>query len=172
MAATATRLSLRDYQLALSQRLQSAQAGARVASKLGLRVAGEAWLVDLVEAGEVLPVPPITPVPLAQPWFRGVANIRGNLYSVTDFSAFARDLPTAMTEHARLLIIAERLRVGAALLVERSLGLRSAESMKPHAAGATQPWVKAQYIDAEGAVWKELDVAALVQNESFLEVSL
>src|SRR5204862_429462 len=82
-AATATRLSLRDYQLALSQRLQSAQAGARVASKLGLRVAGEAWLVDLVEAGEVLPVPPITPVPLAQPWFRGVANIRGNLHSVT-----------------------------------------------------------------------------------------
>ena len=172
MAAAAARVSLREYQLALSERLQSAQAGARVASKLGVLAAGESWLVELQEASEVLPVQSITPVPLAQPWFRGVANIRGNLYSVTDFSAFARDLPTAMTEHARLLIIAERFRVGAALLVERSLGLRSAEGMKPHASSATQPWVKAQYIDAEDTVWKELDVAALVQNESFLEVSL
>lgn len=172
MAASAARLSLRDYQLALSQRLQSAEAGARVASKLGLRAAGQAWLVDLVEAAEVLPVPPITPVPLAQPWFKGVANIRGNLYSVTDFSAFASDLPTPLSEHARLLIIAERFRVGAALLVERSLGLLGAEALKPHASSAAQPWVKAQYIDADATVWKELDVAALVQNESFLEVSL
>src|SRR5207244_11648659 len=121
------------------QRLQSAQAGARVASKLGCRLAGEAWLVDLVEAGTVLPVPPLTPVPLAQPWFRGVANIRGNLYSVTDFSAFARDLPTAMTEHARLLIIAERFRVGAALLVERAIGLRSNAGMQANASSATPP---------------------------------
>ena len=172
MAATAARLSLRDYQLALSQRLQSAQAGVRVASKLGLHAAGDSWLVDLLEAGEVLPVPAITPVPLAQPWFRGVANVRGNLYSVTDFSAFAGDEPTPLTEHARLVIVAERFRVGAALLVERSLGLRPAESLKPHASGTAQPWVKAQFVDAEGTVWKELDVAALVQNESFLEVSL
>ena len=172
MGAAAKRVSLREYQLALSERLQSAQAGVRLASKLGFQASEESWLIDLAEAGEVMPVPPITPVPGVQPWFKGVANVRGNLYSVTDFSAFAGDQPSALSEHARLLIVAARLRVGAALLVERSLGLRAAESLKPHAARATQPWVKAQYIDADGTVWKELDVAALVQNESFLEVSL
>ena len=172
MAAPAARISLREYQLALSERLQSAQAGARAASKLGVLAAGESWLVELQEASEVLPVQAITQVPLAQPWFRGVANVRGNLYSVTDFSAFAGEKPTAMTEDARLLIVADRFRVGAALLVERSLGLRPAESLRPHAGGATQPWVKAQYMDNDGTVWRELDVAALVQNESFLEVSL
>ena len=172
MALAATRISLRDYQLALSQRLQSAQAGARVASKLGVRAAGQSWLIDLMEAGEVLPVPHITPVPLAQPWFKGVANVRGNLYSVTDFSAFAGEEPTAMSEHARLLIIGERFRAGAALLVERALGLRSIEALKPHAAGTAQPWARAQYADADGTLWQELDIAALVQNESFLEVSL
>ena len=36
----------------------------------------------------MIPVPPITPVPLTRPWFRGVANVRGNLYSVVDFAAF------------------------------------------------------------------------------------
>jgi len=172
MASATARVSLRDYQLALSERLQSAQAGVRAPSKLGLRVGGETWLVDLLEAGEVIPVPPFAPVPLAQPWFRGVANVRGTLYSVTDFSAFIGAKPVAISEQARLLLVAERFRAGAALLVERSLGLRSADSLKPHSSASVQSWVRAQYTDSDGTVWKELDVAALVQNEAFLEVSL
>jgi twitching motility protein PilI len=172
MASATARVSLREYQLALSERLQSAQAGVRVPSKLGLRVGGEAWLVDLMEAGEVIPVPAIAPVPLAQPWFRGVANVRGNLYSVTDFSAFVGMKPVAISEQARLLLVADRFRAGAALLVERSLGLRNADSLKLQPSAAVQPWVRAQYTDPDGTVWKELDIAALVQNEAFLEVSL
>src|SRR5207247_11192384 len=112
--------------------------------KLGLRVGGEAWLVDLMEAGEVIPVPPIAPVPLAQPWFRGVANVRGNLYSVTDLSAFVGAKPVAISEQARLLLVAERLRAGAALLVERSLGLRNADSLKLPPGAGVQPWVRAR----------------------------
>ena len=172
MSSATARVSLRDYQLALSERLQSAQAGVRAPSKLGLRVGGEAWLVDLMEAGEVIPVPPIAPVPLAQPWFRGVANVRGNLYSVTDLSAFVGAKRVAISEQARLLLVAERFRAGAALLVERSLGLHNAESLKPHSSASVQSWVRAQYTDSDGTVWKELDIAALVQNEAFLEVSL
>ena len=170
--ARAAKLNLRAFQQELATRLAAKTAAQVEQSRLGIACADERWLIRLADAGEVIAVPQMATVPLTKPWYLGVANIRGNLYSVTDFSAFARDLPTAMTEHARLLIIAERFRVGAALLVERSLGLRSAEGMKPHASSATQPWVKAQYIDADGTVWKELDVAALVQNESFLEVSL
>jgi twitching motility protein PilI len=172
MASATARVSLRDYQLALSERLQGAQADVRAPSKLGLRVGGETWLVDLLEAGEVIPVPPISPVPLAQPWFRGVTNVRGNLYSVSDFSAFVGAKPVAISEQARLLLVAERFRAGAALLVERSLGLRNADSLKLQPGAVVQPWVRAQYTDADGTVWKELDVAALVQNEAFLEVSL
>jgi twitching motility protein PilI len=171
MASNTARVSLRDYQLALSQRLQSAQAGTRASSKLGLRMGGEAWLVDLIEAGEVMPVPSITPVPLARPWFRGVANVRGNLYSVTDFSAFVGAEPVQLSSHARLLLVAERFRVGAALLVERSLGLRNAEHLKPQAASGA-PWVRTLYADADGLLWKELDITALIQSEAFLEVSV
>ena len=79
-----SRTSLRDYQRDLAERLRSAQ-GAVNASMLGVQVDDEAWLVDLREAGEVIPVPPITPLPLTRPWFKGLANIRGNLYSVVDF---------------------------------------------------------------------------------------
>jgi twitching motility protein PilI len=166
--------SLREYQLALSERLQSAEAGARVASKLGLQVGDEGWLVDLREAGELIAPPAISPVPLARPWFKGVANVRGNLYSVTDFAAFLGGAATSAGEQARLLLINDRFRSGAALLVERSLGLRDPEELRPHAGGGEPrpPFVRALFADANGKVWKELDVPALVQHEAFLEVSV
>jgi twitching motility protein PilI len=172
-AATVTatgRVSLREYQLALSERLQGAEAGAGLPSKLGLKVGGEGWLVELVDAAEVIPVPPISPVPLARAWFVGVANVRGNLYSVTDFSAFLGGEAVKLSADARLLVLSERFRNGAALLVERSLGLRALGELTPQSVGTPMPWVRAQYSDAEGRIWKELDVDALVQREDFLEV--
>lgn len=166
------RASLREYQLALSERLKGAAAGTRVPSKLGLRAGGEAWLVDLKEAGEVIPVPAISPVPLARPWFKGVANVRGNLYSVSDLAGLLGQPATPLSDHARLLLVADRFRAGAGLLIEGSLGLRNADDLKPRAGEAAQRWVRGHYEDTEGKVWKELDVAALIQDEAFLEVSV
>lgn len=169
----ATRTSLRDYQRELAARLQSADAG-RVVSKLGLQVRGERWLVDLADAGEVIPVPAITPVPLTRPWFKGVASIRGNLVSVVDFGAFVGGGTTVAGEQARLLLFSERFRLGGALLVERSLGLRNPEHLHlaSTAGPAPAPWVKAEYDDEQGARWRELDVAHLVQDAEFLGVGV
>jgi len=167
----AARTSLREYQRELAERLQST-AGGRAASKLGVQVGAEAWLVDLVDAGEVIPVPAITPVPLTRPWFRGVANIRGKLYAVVDFPAFLGGAAVAPGEQARLLLLGERFRLGSALLVDRSLGLRGADQLQARpAAGAGAPWLKAEYGDRDGKQWKELDVAKLVLEPAFLEVA-
>jgi twitching motility protein PilI len=125
-----------------------------------------------MEAAEVIPVPPIYPVPLARPWFKGVANVRGNLYSVSDLAALLGAPPVALSDQSRLLLVAERFRAGAALLVEASLGLHNAAELKPETGRAAERWVRAHYADAGGKLWKELDVAALVQDEAFLEVSL
>ena len=164
------RTSLRDYQRELAERLRSAEVGA-AASMLGLQVDDEAWLVDLREAGEVIPVPPITPLPLTRPWFKGVTNIRGNLYSVVDFPAFVQRRPVAHGDQARLLLFGERFRLGAALLVDRSLGLRNPAQLERHE-GAPVQWARAQYTDAEGRVWRELDLAALAQHPDFLGVGV
>ena len=166
----ATRVSLRDYQRDLAARLQSAGAG-RAASKLGLEVGGERWLVDLTDAGEVIPVPGITPVPLTRPWFRGVASIRGNLYSVVDIGAFLGGGAALPGEQARLLLLSERFRLGSALLVDRSLGLRNPEELQERSASPQRaPWIKAEYDDAQGEHWRELDVPQLVQDPEFLNV--
>ena len=100
-----------------------------------------------------------------------VANVRGNLYSVSDFSAFLGAEAVKLSADARLLVLSERFRCGAALLVERSLGLRALGELTPQSVAAPTPWIRGQYSDAEGRIWKELDVAALVQHEAFLEVS-
>jgi twitching motility protein PilI len=161
------RLSLRDYQRELAERLRLADS-ARSASKLGVQVGSETWLIDLVEAGEVIPVPPITPVPLTRPWFRGVANVRGNLYSVVDFAAFVGVGAVEVTERARLVLLGERLRSAAALLVDRSLGLRNPDQLRARPMAGQTAWVRAQYDDADGTAWTELDVRQLVQHEQFL----
>ena len=167
----AARLSLRQYQRELVERLRSAES-AQTTSKLGLQLGEESWLVDLAEAGEVIPVPAVTPVPLTRPWFKGVASIRGNLVSVVDFGAFLGLGAAAPGEEARLLLLNERFRMGCALLVERSLGLRSEEQLRARArADVRAPWLRAEYDDAQGEHWRELDVPLLVQDLEFLSVA-
>jgi twitching motility protein PilI len=166
----AQKTSLRDYQRDLAERLKNAGTG-QSASKLGVQVGGDAWLVDLAEAGEVIPVPDITPVPLTRPWFKGMANIRGKLYSVVDFPAFLGRPPAGVGDQSRLLLVGERFRLAAALLVDRSLGLRNPTQLQARAGEPTQ-WARAEYTDSEGRQWKELDLPQLVQHPDFLSVGV
>jgi twitching motility protein PilI len=120
---------------------------------------------------EVIPVPQSVPVPLTHSWFRGVANIRGNLYSMVDFSAFQGGEPIAPGVERRVILISDRLVGGAGLLVSRMLGLRNPEQFAaaPRPAGA-QPWMGGAFTDAGGTRWLELDLPALVREQRFLEV--
>jgi twitching motility protein PilI len=164
------RVSLRDYQRELAARL-SAPEGALAAPKLAVQVGRESWLVDLADAGEVLPVPAVSALPLTRPWFRGVANVRGNLYSVIDFAAFLGGTPVVAGERTRLLLLGERFKVYAALLVDATLGLRSPDQFAQRSVSAgRKPWVRAEFSDKSGAHWRELDVAQLVQDAEFLSV--
>jgi len=153
--------SLREYQRGLSARLADLS-NLRLVSKLGIEVGGNRWLVDLTDAGEVIPVPAIAPVPLTKPWYTGVANVRGNLYSIIDFSMFIGAAPAIRSERSRLVLISDKYRVGCALLIDAIVGLRS-----PHlfdrvtdTADAAQ-WIKARYTDREKNVWNELAGCAL-----------
>jgi twitching motility protein PilI len=100
-----------------------------------------------------------------------VASIRGNLFSVVDIGAFLGGGAATPGEQARLLLLSERFRMGSALLVDRALGLRNPEQLQERAGAQRQaPWVKAEYDDALGDHWRELDVAQLVLDPEFLSV--
>src|SRR6266498_3972473 len=94
--ARAGKLDLRSFQQELAARLTSKTAAQVESSRLGLACGGAQWLIRLSDAGEVTAVPPIAIVPMTKPWFLGVANIRGNLYTVIDFSSYLGHGATAV----------------------------------------------------------------------------
>ena len=84
----AKREALRELQSRLAQRLQQARTEVRTASWLAVECAGVGLLMPLPGAGEIFSVGPWLPVPHTQPWFMGVANLRGGLHGVVDLAAF------------------------------------------------------------------------------------
>jgi twitching motility protein PilI len=167
------RTSLREFQQQLHKRLQGDSASDTThAARLGVLAAGNYWLIRLDEAQEVLAVGAITPVPLTKPWFRGLVNVRGNLFSVVDFAQFTMGQPAAVSVDARLVLVAERFHVSAALLVEKMLGLRTLASLEPDEAPAGFPWACARWRDADGRAWREISIADLVHYNDFLQAGL
>lgn len=166
----ARKVSLREFQQDLVRRLSEAASAATPSARLGIQAGDEYWLVRLEEAGEVIPVPPLTPVPLTRRWFRGLVNIRGNLYSVIDFAHFCGAEPTRESGDNRLVLVSDRYSTSAALLVSKMLGLRGLQQLQgAPAASDDRPWSVARYVDAEGRPWRELGMSDLVYNNDFLE---
>ena len=57
------------------------------------------------EVVEILAMPPVTPVPGAQTWMLGVANIRGNLLPIVDLKQFLEGERTVLHEGQRVLVV-------------------------------------------------------------------
>jgi len=162
--------SLREFQAGLTDRLREAQSQAASTSLLGVQAGAHYWLLSLEDSGEVIPVPEVSAVPLTKPWFCGLTNIRGNLFSVVDFAAFQGEEPTQRAVDSRLLLVGERFNVNSALLINRMMGLRNMDKMQPEEGTPSHPWVKAQFKDADGRLWKELNVKELVEHADFLQI--
>lgn len=167
----ARRTALREFQLAVNERLRTAATRATLSSKLGFQVGAESWFVALHQVSEVIPVPATVVVPRTQRWFRGVANVRGNLYSIVDFSAYQGSEPIGVGSERRVILVSDKLLAGSGLLVSRMLGLRNPDQFTPIERAADSPvWVGSVYKDPAGGRWKELDLPALAREKGFLEV--
>jgi twitching motility protein PilI len=164
--------SLREFQAHLASRLANAS-NRSAAGLLGVQSGADYWLLKLSDSGEIIPLTPLTGVPLAKSWFVGIANIRGNLYAVADFSAFQGKEATPQNTSSRLLLIGTRHGNNAALLVTRMLGLRNVEDLTPVAADSNAPpWASEAYTDNEGRRWKMLDVRELLADEGFMDIGV
>ena len=170
----AKRVSLRDFQEGLASRLKAAAGEATPSARLSFEAGGSRWLTRLEGSGEVLPVPEIAHVPLAKDWFLGVANIRGVIYGVSDFSAFLGGGPTVRGVENRLLLVGQPHAINAALLISRLAGLRNVSELEPVAedSGPGAEWSEAAYRDTEARLWRELDSAKLLAHRDFLDIAV
>jgi twitching motility protein PilI len=175
--ARPARIDLQSFQQELANRLASKTAAQVESSRLGLACGGERFLIRLGDAAEVIAVPPIAGVPLTQPWFLGLANIRGNLYSVVDFAGFigrGAAVPHGGGAQSRLILFGPRAGdLKAALVVQGVLGLRNLAELTPAPPEAKAPaWYGQRWVDGEGGTWQEIELAQLVVDPAFLRVGL
>jgi len=102
---------------------------------VGYRVGNQRLVSDFREVVEIVPMPPVTPVPGAQPWLLGVGNLRGNLFPVVDLKYFLEGQRTVQQEGHRVLIM-RQTGGDVALSIDELYGQRSFEASQQTDAGA------------------------------------
>ncbi len=174
----ANREALRELQNRLASRLQAARTEGVQASWLAVEAAGARYLFPLTQSGEIFPFANAQPVPYTQPWFLGVANLRGGLYGVVDLAAFVSGRAPAVRSDAtraesRLVALNATLEVNCALLIDRLAGLRNLDAFSSSSEpGEDSPgYFGSGYTDAGGAYWQEINLQALSQQPQFLSIS-
>ena len=171
------RQSLKALQERLASRLAEAREGGADASWLAVEVRGRRYLLPLVHAGEIFPVPFVQRVPYTQPWFLGVAALRGGLMGVVDLGGLLQaevssSLGPGGTADAKLVALNHALGVNAALLVDKLVGLRGVNmfvSAVPRSVDDS-PVLAQRLTDANGEQWQELNLQALAEWPVFLSV--
>jgi len=150
------------------------------ASRLGVLIGGQKVLLPLTDISEVLPVPHLESVPLTKVWYLGVANIRGNLCSVTDLAQFLGWPALQKKISNRIVLLNSVKTTQASILIDAVIGLRNVDQMQIASDQTDASNVLPQdndlgcfssqvYVDHEHNIWLTLDVDALVQNPQFLQ---
>lgn len=170
------KLNLHDYQQEILAKLKLSTESGQVVS--GTRLAVKAgkfdFLFALADVREVLAMPDVLGIPHTQPWFLGMANVRGNLYAVSDLAQFLGEPPSIINSQSRLLLLHDRFGINSALLVSQLIGLRSLDDMqvqKKTRADAKSPWILNRFKDANDQKWEEVDISKLVNQHEFIQVA-
>jgi len=175
----ANRQALRELQTRLAERMQAARTQPRGQAWLAVECRGHGLLLPLEQAGEIFALGSLLAVPHTQPWFAGVANLRGGLHGVVDLARFLglhEVAADAGRDQARLIAFGAALGLNAALLVDRLAGLRGIDQMRSDvdladSDEADRPSFAAmRWHDSDGRKWQALDLVALTQDVRFLSI--
>lgn len=176
----ANKEALRELQQRLAERLRLIRETAPTRNWLAVEVAGHGFLLPLEQSGEIFSLSTLQTVPHSLSWFKGVANLRGQLHGVIDLAGFM-GLPrpagvpfeAPLRDAGRLVAFNANLQINSALLIDRLLGLRRPEDLTaaPAGGGARPHFITAEMVDVKGRPWYEISLAALACDEAFLRVA-
>jgi twitching motility protein PilI len=128
---------------------------------VGYRIGHKRLASGFDEVVEIMPMPQVTPVPGAQPWLLGVANIRGNLLPIVDLKQFLEGERTVLHEGQRVLIVRQP-GGDVAVTIDELFGQRSFNASQQQAAETL-----AQSVLAEGRYAHFIDRAYALADDSW-----
>ena len=128
---------------------------------VGYRIGRNRLASGFDEVVEIMPLPQVTPVPGAQPWLLGVANVRGNLLPIVDLKQFLEGERTVLHEGQRVLIVRQP-GGDVAVTIDELFGQRSFNEAQQQA-----PEELAQSVLAEGRYAHFVDRAYRLAEDSW-----
>lgn len=137
---------------------------------VGYRIGQRRLASSFEEVGEILSMPALTPVPGAQPWLLGIANVRGMLMPVVDLKHFLQAERTVPNERQRMLVIRQQ-GGDVAVTIDELYGQRSfhqadAAAAEPLAQGRYAHFVDRAYAVA-GDLWGVFSLDRLARTPEF-----
>lgn len=142
---------------------------------VGFRI-GQRKLASMFgEVMEIITLPNLTPVPGAQNWMLGVANIRGTLLPVVDLRMYLEGERTVLHETQRALVVRQP-GGNVAIIIDELLGQRhftDEQRCEPGdmAAGRYADYVKQAY-DLGGVTYGVFNMAVLTRDVDFRQAAL
>ena len=140
-------------------------------SGIAFRVGNNNLLAPLDAVVEILEMPRLARVPLAQPWVLGIANIRGNLLPVVDISVFLGGEETSTGSKSRVLVI-DHNGVYSGLVVDEVYGLKHFMESESAESSPDVDEFLLQYVSTgfrrDGKEWREFSLTALAETPQFM----
>lgn len=166
-------MSAKETDAAQSGQEHSADTYVDESAVIGVTAGEERYLIPMTEVSEVIVMPKLAHVPLTQPWFLGLANVRGNLYGITDLAVYLGDKPVPFNLKSRVLLSFSDNKVYGGFAVHSMLGIRKlSEFTQVKSPKKKLPaGIRAHYQDAEGRIWKALSLYALIRDDKFLQIA-
>ena len=141
---------------------------------VGYRIGTRRLVSDFREVVEIVPMPPVTPVPGAQPWLLGIGNLRGNLFPVVDLKLFLEGERTVLHEGQRVLVMRQQGGDVALTIDElygqRSFGEEQAIDPAPLAQGRYAHFIDRAF-HSDGADWGVFSLSRLARTPEFRQAA-
>ncbi len=141
---------------------------------IAFRVGDLRLLTPREEIMEVLMPPEVTRVPGAQPWLRGITQLRGQLIPLTDLRAYLFDAPVPPGLSGTRVLVASHRQIPAGLIVDEVYGFRRIPHTRRRRveldglAPRIRPCVEGGFL-VDDEVWPAVRLHTLIESDKFLD---
>ena len=134
---------------------------------IGFRLGDLRLVAAFSEVMEIISLPPLTPVPGAEHWLLGIANLRSNLLPVVDLKQFLVGERTVQLGSTRALVIA--------VLIDELYGQRNFVEAQSAQADGFEEGKYSQFVQRAyrlgDALWGVFDMARLTRTSEFRQAT-